>query len=279
MDGELPFFSSSSMFINQIPPRIRSKREASKVAQCTSFLLLPPPHNAKARWSTIPEMNDMPECQLCVYLATATGLCHICNIVRSWLPCVTHESEQYALRLTDNPNRWYWVYVLGTDLGSYVGHTNSVPRRLREHRSNSVGSTKGTDPYLQWQSRPLRSRKYADDMERVLKTLLEREHSDFYEITSVTPESAVEAIERIALAKLRLERPQRRRRRRQPKLMRLTPQRNSSNRDIWQSMQAEQQSATTGKGWGEWLSSLALILAIPLAIVVFRALGVCSQTP
>ena len=109
------------------------------------------------------------ECLYCVsqYEATSrnTGLCPSCLIVSSWLRYVTHDSETESLNLPDSPNHRYYVYVLETDRGWYVGHTGNLARRLREHRDGRSISTANANPQLAWKSEPLRSRRYADAAE------------------------------------------------------------------------------------------------------------------
>ena len=40
----------------------------------------------------------------------------------------------------------FWIYVLETDWGHYVGHTHDVESRFRAHCEDSVLSTAGTNP-------------------------------------------------------------------------------------------------------------------------------------
>lgn len=133
------------------------------------------------------------ECKLCLRendISSTTGLCRFCAIVDIWIPVAItrYESEMKSLSLRDTPNRLYWVYVLDTDLGTYVGQTNNIERRPAEHDQGRVRSTVGANPSLIWHSQPLRSRKTADNYERVLKTLRDMAHEDFHAITGVHSE-------------------------------------------------------------------------------------------
>ena len=85
------------------------------------------------------------------------------------------------------PNRRYYVYVLDTDFGHYVGHKAHVGRRLREHQEGETPSTAGSDPGLVWTSGPLRSRADAARFEAALKSLRDQRAGRFEEITGQEP--------------------------------------------------------------------------------------------
>lgn len=85
------------------------------------------------------------------------------------------------------PNRRFYVYVLDTDYGHYVGHTSHVGRRFREHRDGESQSTAGGNPKLAWTSGPLPTRADAARFEAALKSLRDRRHSDFREYTGLDP--------------------------------------------------------------------------------------------
>ncbi len=79
-----------------------------------------------------------------------------------------HEPERLqgqASRDAEHPNRKYFVYVLKTDSGHYVGHTYSVKNRVAQHRRGDVESTRGTNPKLAWNSRAYATRSEAADFE------------------------------------------------------------------------------------------------------------------
>lgn len=81
----------------------------------------------------------------------------------------------------------FYVYVLHTDYGHYVGHTANVRSRLAAHKANKVQSTAGGNPELLWTSYPLDSRKEATQFEAALKSLRDRSAERFQEITGYEP--------------------------------------------------------------------------------------------
>ncbi len=86
-----------------------------------------------------------------------------------------------------DPNRRFYVYVLDTDYGHYVGHTSHVGRRFREHQDGETPSTAGSDPELAWTSGPLRTRGDAARFEAALKSLRDQRARRFEEITGLEP--------------------------------------------------------------------------------------------
>lgn len=91
------------------------------------------------------------------------------------------------LRDAADPNRRFYVYVLDTDYGHYVGHTSHVGRRLRQHQDGETPSTAGSDPELAWTSGPLRTRADAARFEAALKSLRDQQARRFEEITGQEP--------------------------------------------------------------------------------------------
>jgi predicted GIY-YIG superfamily endonuclease len=85
------------------------------------------------------------------------------------------------------PNRRFYVYVLNTDYGHYVGHTSHVGRRLQQHQAGETPSTAGSDPALAWTSGPLRTRADAARFEAALKSLRDQRARRFEEITGCEP--------------------------------------------------------------------------------------------
>ncbi len=85
------------------------------------------------------------------------------------------------------PNRRYYVYVLDTDYGHYVGHSAHVGRRLREHQDGDVASTAGGNPQLAWRSGPRDTRKEAAGFEAAMKSLRDQRSPRFQEITGFSP--------------------------------------------------------------------------------------------
>ena len=85
------------------------------------------------------------------------------------------------------PNRRYYVYVLDTDYGHYVGHTSHVGRRVEQHQAGETPSTAGGRPELAWQSSPLRTRDDAASFEAALKSLRDSRDPRFREYTDLEP--------------------------------------------------------------------------------------------
>ena len=73
----------------------------------------------------------------------------------------------------------FYVYVLDTDYGHYVGHTANVRARLGAHVGNQVESTADGEPELLWTSYPFRTRREAARFEAALKSLRDRVLNDF----------------------------------------------------------------------------------------------------
>ena len=85
------------------------------------------------------------------------------------------------------PNRRYYVYVLDTDYGHYVGHTAHVGRRFRDHQDGGTESTAGSNPALAWTSGPLKTRADAARFEAAMKALRDQRARRFEEITGLEP--------------------------------------------------------------------------------------------
>lgn len=81
----------------------------------------------------------------------------------------------------------FYVYVLDTDYGHYVGHTANVRARLGAHVGNQVESTAGGEPELLWTSYPFRTRREAARFEAALKSLRDQRSEQFQEITGLEP--------------------------------------------------------------------------------------------
>ena len=76
----------------------------------------------------------------------------------------------------------FYVYVLDTDFGDYVGHTWHVGRRLKQHQDGQVKSTAGSSPTLLWVSRPFTTREDAARFEASLKSLRDQRANRYAEI-------------------------------------------------------------------------------------------------
>ena len=81
----------------------------------------------------------------------------------------------------------FYVYVLDTGYGHYVGHTWNVNSRLRQHQRNEVSSTADGNPTLIWSSRPFPTREEASYFEASLKSLRDQRSPRFEEIAGVEP--------------------------------------------------------------------------------------------
>lgn len=79
----------------------------------------------------------------------------------------------------------FYVYVLRTDGGHYIGHTWHVGRRVHQHKSGEVPSTIGLHPRLDWVSKAMTTRADAIDYEAVLKRLNQNGHARFTELTGL----------------------------------------------------------------------------------------------
>ena len=130
------------------------------------------------------------ECESClnnVGISSTSSYCPTCIVVGGWLPSVRYASEMDGLGLTNRSDRLYLVYVLDTDIGTYIGHTANIARRLEQHTTGRVRSTALVNPRMVWQSQPFRTRRDADNAERVFKTLRDIAHEDFSRVTGVAP--------------------------------------------------------------------------------------------
>lgn len=84
--------------------------------------------------------------------------------------------------------RRFYVYVLATDRGHYVGHTGRPDPRLREHLRDRCRSTRGTNPKRVWLSEPMETRKDAKRMEATLKTWRDQRSERFLEMIGELPQ-------------------------------------------------------------------------------------------
>ena len=81
----------------------------------------------------------------------------------------------------------FYVYVLRTDYGHYVGHTANVRARLGAHTADQVESTAGGEPQLLWTSYAFPTRREAARFEAALKSLRDQRSERFTEITGLKP--------------------------------------------------------------------------------------------
>lgn len=82
----------------------------------------------------------------------------------------------------------FYVYVLTSDHGHYVGHTWNVRSRVRQHQRGEVPSTVGGRPSLLWQSSALASREEAARFEAALKSWRDQRSERLRQTVGVSPE-------------------------------------------------------------------------------------------
>lgn len=76
----------------------------------------------------------------------------------------------------------FFVYVLDTNNGYYVGHSHNPRKRLKEHQAGECYSTAGLDPQILWVSAPLNTREEACSFEAAMKAMMDKGDPRFYEI-------------------------------------------------------------------------------------------------
>lgn len=79
----------------------------------------------------------------------------------------------------------FYVYVLDTAYGHYVGHTWNVRSRVRQHVAGQVPSTAGGAPLLIWQSASFSTRGEAARFEAALKSLRDQQSPRYREIVGL----------------------------------------------------------------------------------------------
>ena len=83
----------------------------------------------------------------------------------------------------------FYVYVLDTDYGHYVGHTWNVNNRFLQHQRGEVESTAGGNPELVWTSGACPTRNDAARFEAALKSWRDQRSPDFQRVVGVEPVS------------------------------------------------------------------------------------------
>ena len=86
----------------------------------------------------------------------------------------------------------FYVYILDTDYGHYIGHTVSPRLRYTQHTTNQCRSTAFSNPKKAWLSHPKKSRAEAMGFEATLKSLRDSRHKRFAEITGFPPKPMLE---------------------------------------------------------------------------------------
>jgi len=87
----------------------------------------------------------------------------------------------------------FYVYVLQTINGHYVGHTGNLKERLKRHHQNKVESTKFSAPNLIWKSKPFKSRESAAKYEAALKSWRDSQSSSYARQTGFQPRPFIKA--------------------------------------------------------------------------------------
>ena len=82
----------------------------------------------------------------------------------------------------------FYVYILDTDYGHYIGHTATPRLRYAQHTNNQCPSTAFSNPKTAWLSHPQKTRAEAAGFEATLKALRDSRHKRFAEITGFAPQ-------------------------------------------------------------------------------------------
>ena len=106
---------------------------------------------------------------------------------RNWYEPEQLGPEQDA-RDAQDPGRRFYVYVLATDYGHYVGHSARPRARFREHLTDPGSPVADGNPQLIWISRPLNTRNEAAGFEAAMKSLRQRRAKRFAEIVGAEPQ-------------------------------------------------------------------------------------------
>ena len=85
------------------------------------------------------------------------------------------------------PGRKYFVYVLETDFGHYVGHTARLHQRINEHLRGDP-TTMNSNPRPAWNSGPFTTRRAAQRFEAALKSWRDQRSQTFKDRTGLEPE-------------------------------------------------------------------------------------------
>ncbi|MGR3914918.1 MAG: GIY-YIG nuclease family protein [Gammaproteobacteria bacterium] len=81
----------------------------------------------------------------------------------------------------------FYVYVLDTDYGQYVGHSANIRARLNAHTRGEVPSTAGGKPSIIWRSHPCSTRAGAMRFEAALKSWRDNRKDKFAAVTGLAP--------------------------------------------------------------------------------------------
>ena len=111
--------------------------------------------------------------------------CYKCNSKEEEKEKYKLEQVPGAMRYDKHKGKVFQVYILDTDSGHYVGHTDNLERRLKQHQGNRVISTAYKNPKLIWQSECFNSRHSVTGYEATLKAFRDFEKSNFQKITGL----------------------------------------------------------------------------------------------
>ena len=81
----------------------------------------------------------------------------------------------------------FHVYILDTRRGHYVGHTGNLKKRLNDHMSNKVLSTRYSNPRLIWKSSIFKDRESASKYEAALKSWRDSRSIEYVKHTDISP--------------------------------------------------------------------------------------------
>lgn len=94
-------------------------------------------------------------------------------------------SEKWDLQDRDGGYEDFYVYILATIHGHYIGHTGRFNQRMKDHFTRDVPVTEGRE--LVWVSEKFNTRLEAAHYESYLKILRQRKRPEYKEITNLRP--------------------------------------------------------------------------------------------
>lgn len=134
----------------------------------------------------------MAQCRKCGVkgISAEYEYCYRCNLGRknsNWHDPEYDIAKSLKSQDAEKGRSRFWVYVLETDCGHYVGHTGNLSGRMRDHKRNRVPSTAWSNPREAWRSFPKSSRDDVIDFEAALKSYRDSESPKFVDITGLLP--------------------------------------------------------------------------------------------
>ncbi len=94
-------------------------------------------------------------------------------------------SDEQDARDREHNRSEFYVYVLITNHGHYVGHTGRFEQRMREHFTKDIPATEGRR--LRWVSEKFSTRLEAAHYEAYLKNLRDNRRPEYKQITKLRP--------------------------------------------------------------------------------------------